>query len=63
MSHKIETLMSHKSDQMKKHGFAPQNNRNLAPQIRQVFMDCVLSCKRKKLLSHKTDGSFWITVC
>ena len=35
--------------------FAPQNCRNLAPQIRQVFADNVLSLKRKLLMSLKTD--------
>ena len=38
------------------HVFAPQNNRIFASQIRTVFTVCVLSCKRKILLSHKTDS-------
>jgi hypothetical protein len=35
--------------------FAPQNNRNLAPQNRQVSMDNDLLDKIEKLMLHKSD--------
>jgi hypothetical protein len=49
--------MSHKTDQMRKHSFAPQDNRILAPQIRRVSFYYDLLDKTENLMLHKSDRS------